>query len=126
MKYNIDSENIVLIGSSYGGKLVLKASDYIEKLGGIVLISGVVDTNIKNLEKLKKTKIIGFYGKLDPLANKAHIFFKENRLINSESNNLKIYKGEGHFFHRSTTWASIYGSIIEEFSNTKKVAIKDN
>lgn len=115
--YSIDQKNIILVGSSYGGNLVLKASPFLKNIGGIVLISAAIDSNIINIEELKKIKLIGFYGDLDPITIDANNFFKRNNLINKESNNFKVFKNEGHFFHKSMSWTEVYGLIIESYSN---------
>jgi len=113
--YNIREENIILIGSSYGGKLVLKACDYLNDIGGIVLISGTI-TNNTNLQKLRKIKLYGFYGDMDPLSIEAITFFEKNGLKYPKKGNLILFKNEGHFFHKSSSWASVYGKLIESFS----------
>lgn len=121
-EYHIDNRDIILLGFSYGGLLALKANDYLENIGGLVLISASVGRSAVNLEKLKKTKILCFYGEFDPLTSQAYHFFDENDLISSKAKTFKVLKNEGHTFHKSKSWVSIYSSIIESHSNfaTKK------
>ena len=114
-EYAINPENVILVGFSYGGKLVLKASSYLEQIGGLVLISGVVDFDLENLNKLKNRKLFGFYGDMDPLSRNAFIFFEKKDLFKPNKNNFTILKGEGHILHKSDSWALIYSSIIEAF-----------
>ena len=118
-KYHVKEENIILLGSSFGGKLVLKAINYFNNIGGVVLISGIITDDI-DLQKLKKTKLYGFYGEMDPLSLRAYDFFRGSDLIYHNSENLNFLKKEGHIFHKSSSWASVYCTIIETFSDLNK------
>ncbi|MFH6602300.1 S9 family peptidase [Maribacter algicola] len=112
-KYGLNSKDIILIGSSYGGKLVMGAIDYLEGLGGVVLISGLINQNIKNTDRLRKLRMLVFYGEYDPLALITKELLERKNLIDLGSDNLEIFKGEGHFFHKTTSWTHIYTKIIE-------------
>lgn len=111
--YNIHEKDIILIGSSYGGKIALKVIDYFDNLGGIVLISGLINNSINRLDRLKKIKLFGFYGEFDPLTLNAYKFFEKNKLLNSNDHKFKLLKNEGHIFHNSSSWIDIYSSIIK-------------
>ncbi len=111
--YNIEEKDIVLMGSSYGGNLVTKVVDYISDIKGIVLISGDIDSN--PIDKLKKTKILGFYGKLDPLTFKVRSVFDKFDLLDSRKTHFKFFEKEGHLFHKSSSWAQIYNDIIHMY-----------
>lgn len=116
-KYSIRSKDVILVGSSFGGKLVLGAIDELDNIGGIVLISGAVNENLRNPEKLRRIRLVGFYGGYDPLTNKAYRFFKGNSLLAPESSNFHLLNEEGHNFHKTSSWAEVYGTIIDVFSN---------
>ena len=119
-RYNINHEEIVLIGSSYGGSLVLQVSDYVNDIGGIVLLSGSFQETKVNTNVLKSTRLFGFYGDLDPLSHEAKRFFEENDLITPSNNNFRIFDSEGHYFHKSSTWADVYRAVIEAFTDSQK------
>jgi dipeptidyl aminopeptidase/acylaminoacyl peptidase len=119
-KFHVKEENIIIVGSSYGGKLALRACDYINNIGGIVLISGVLPEDNGAFQNLRKTKILGFYGEMDPLSLDALNFFKRYNLIRPDVENFMLFKKEGHFFHRSSSWTDVYGKIIESFSELNR------
>ena len=118
-EYKINNEDIILMGSSYGGKLVLYANEYLKDIGGVVLISSPVDQEIENFERLKDTKLFAFYGKLDPLSVRAKTYFNDQNLLNSNKFEFSLFENEGHYFHKSSSWADLYGSIINHYSREK-------
>ncbi|WP_420319782.1 prolyl oligopeptidase family serine peptidase [Flagellimonas sp.] len=115
-EFNINNENIILMGSSYGGKLALYANEYLDNIGGVVLISSPLDEEMTNFKKIKKTKLFAFYGNLDPLSDKANIFFKANNLLNSDLLQFELFDEEGHYFHRSSSWSYLYGALTDYYS----------
>lgn len=119
--YNVKEKDIILMGSSYGGKIVTKVIDYIDNIGGVVLVSGDTD-NLSSL-RLKKIKTLGFYGNLDPLIVKIKTMFNKSDLNNSKEVFFKFYKKEGHLFHKSSTWADIYNDIILFYSAKTEIGI---
>lgn len=119
--YSILPKDIVLVGSSFGGKLALGAIDKLDNIGGVVLVSGGIKEEIINLERLSNTKLIGFYGEYDPLAKKAYDFFNQNSVLGPNSKNFKLLNAEGHNFHKNSSWADVYGTIISVFSDTSNI-----
>jgi len=113
-RYGIEENDIILMGSSYGGKLVTRAIDYLNDIGGIVLVSGDMDAFPS--EKLKEVKLLGFYGELDPLTSKVRSIIDKSDLHYSREAHFKFYENEGHLFHKSSTWAEIYSDIVHIYS----------
>ncbi len=112
-EYDIEEKDIVLMGSSYGGKLVTRAMDHIDAIGGVVLVSGNIDTFPS--DRLKEIRILGFYGKLDPLTPKARGMLDKLGLLRSKRARITLFENEGHLFHRSSTWAHIYNEIVRTY-----------
>lgn len=109
--YNINNNDIILVGSSYGGKLVLKASYYLKNLKGVVLISGIYNHEIIDEKMFRELNIHCFYGDLDPLTIGAIKFFD----YNNKMENFVVFRNERHTFHKSNSWARIYGTIVKNF-----------
>ncbi len=107
----VDKEKITLVGSSYGAKLTFAATHYIDKLGGILSLSGSIDGSTTfNDQCINKKSIIGFYGEMDAYTTtRASEFFRKNGILNDKQ--FKIFPKEGHYFHRTGSWAEVYSNI---------------
>lgn len=109
----IGTEDIILMGSSYGGMLAAKAGRYVSNIGGVVLISGDMDSFPRDWNT--DIMLLGFYGEMDPISEKMKFIFNDAGLLNSKNAQFTFFEKEGHLFHRSTTWANIYSKIINTF-----------
>lgn len=120
-EYKINQEDIILMGSSFGGKLALHTFEELDPIGGLILLSGTIGPqNPMTIKKLKTTNLLAFYGEHDPLTVKAFEFFSKNDLINPKTDNLRVFRNEGHYFHKTSSWAVVYAAIIQNFIDVKK------
>lgn len=114
--YGTKEVDITLMGSSYGGGLALQASKRLDTIAGVVLVSGVINSDVEaNMDQVKAKKILGFYGEFDQITPNAYEFFRKNNLVDSQTENFIVYQDEGHFFHKTSTWSSVYATICEMF-----------
>ncbi len=105
-------ESIVMMASSYGGLIAVKAGLQVSDIYGLYLVSGIYDRNIEML--LKEDMVIrGFYGEHDELTK--HAIRGMRRLSNSGSSiTWTEFKDEGHLFHNPVSWAVIYSQLVDD------------
>jgi hypothetical protein len=64
--------------------------------------------------------VLAFHGAADSFApDRAHAHLEAclgtNRL-NAPGSGWRVFEGEGHYFHRTGTWAEIYTSIVRKLT----------
>jgi dienelactone hydrolase len=108
-----EKENIILMGSSYGGLIATKVAVRLN-MPTTCLISGIFDRDVEKIPEMEG-KVFFFYGEVDPIYQKAEAYL--NGLVDANSNiRLMTFSGEGHLFHKSGTWAYVYSQLLNELN----------
>lgn len=108
----IPRENIILMASSYGGKIAFQSASKLDDLGGMVLVSALLPEQLPP-RSFSPEMFMAYYGSNDPLTARAYRLLREDEVIASDQ--FHVFPEEGHFFHRTSSWALICQHIIDTF-----------
>ena len=110
--HEIALEEIYLMSSSYGNIPAFDALRSLQgRIGGLICASGITPENLPNWpHSLSKEHFLAYYGNQDRIAGSAYDFLLEYGLDPERS--MTIFRGEGHFFHKTSSWARICRDII--------------
>lgn len=105
-------DEIYLMSSSYGNIPAFDALRSLQgKIGGLICVSGVTPENLPYWpHSLSKEHFLVYYGNHDRIVGSAYDFLLEYGLDPERS--MTIFRGEGHFFHKTCSWARICRDII--------------
>jgi pimeloyl-ACP methyl ester carboxylesterase len=113
---DLPDDRIILWGASYGTLLAATAfASAPNEFGGVILLSSVEMSFLPD-KSLERAGIkLAFHGGQDVVC-KASRASEELKRVFGRGCEWTVFEKEGHVFHRTQSWATVYTKIIESLS----------
>lgn len=106
-------DHIYIMTSSYGNIPAFEVLNKLEgTIGGMICISGASPDHYSTWpQSLAKDQFKGYYGNHDLTTKAAYEFLMKSG--GQPENSMIVLQGEGHFFHKTTSWAQICHDFLK-------------